>query len=256
MTLDTPDELEVAARVREWRRSALASTCDVIEPWEAGVVARCARHPHYYEFNVVQVRQEPAMDLPDLIDFADRALAGLEHRRIDFERAENADQMRPEFERRGWKSMRLLHMRYAAERPSDAITVVEEVPYDAVADLRVAWHEEDFPGVDAAEYFGSSREVALARGARTLAVREGRAWIAFAQIECAADAAEITSVYVHPAHRGHGLGTALTSAAIAAAPAVRDLWITADDEDRPKQLYARLGFRPVSRELQFLRIPS
>jgi GNAT superfamily N-acetyltransferase len=255
MTLDASGEVEVAARAREWRRSALASICDVLEPWEAGVVGRCARHPHYYEFNVVQVRQEPAMDVPGLIDFADRALTGLEHRRIDFERAESAGQMRPEFERRGWKSMRLLHMRFEAERPSDAATVVEEVPYDAVDDLRVAWHEEDFPGVDAAEYFGSSREVSLARGARTLAVRAGRAWIAYAQIECDADAAEITSVYVHPEHRGHGLGTALTSAAIAAAPAVRDLWITADDEDRPKHLYARLGFRPVAVELQFLRVP-
>jgi GNAT superfamily N-acetyltransferase len=62
-------------------------------------------------------------------------------------------------------------------------------------------------------------------------------------------------VYVRADRRGHGLGTAVTSAAIRSAPPVRDLWITADDEDRPKHLYARLGFRPVTRQLQFLRLP-
>jgi hypothetical protein len=37
---------------------------------------------------------------------------------------------------------------------------------------------------------------------------------------------------------------------------VRDLWIGADDEDRPKQLYMRLGFRPVWRSIEFLRLPG
>ncbi|HEY8763677.1 MAG TPA: GNAT family N-acetyltransferase [Solirubrobacteraceae bacterium] len=255
MTPGTSDEADVAARSRDWRRSALISICDVLKPWESGVVARCNRYPNYYEFNVVQVRQDPAMDVPGLIDFADRALAGLDHRRIDFERAESAGEMRAEFESRGWKSMSLLHMRYEGGGPADAAATVEEVPYDAVHDLRVAWHEEDFPGVDASAFFAFAREVALARGARVLAVRDGGVAIAYAQIECSGEAAEVTAVYVHPDHRGHGLGTALTSAAIRAAPPVRDLWITADDEDRPKQLYARLGFRPVARELQVLRLP-
>ena len=49
--------------------------------------------------------------------------------------------------------------------------------------------------------------------------------------------------FVHPEYRGDGRGTAITRAAIEAAGDVRDLWIVADDEDRPKELYARLGFR-------------
>jgi len=53
-------------------------------------------------------------------------------------------------------------------------------------------------------------------------------------------AAEITQVYVHPEHRAAG-GAAMTRAAIEAAGDEHDLWIAADDEDRPKQLYARLA---------------
>jgi hypothetical protein len=36
---------------------------------------------------------------------------------------------------------------------------------------------------------------------------------------------------------------------------VRDLWIDADDEDRPKELHARLGFTPVSTLIEFTRLP-
>jgi ribosomal protein S18 acetylase RimI-like enzyme len=69
------------------------------------------------------------------------------------------------------------------------------------------------------------------------------------------DAAEITQVYVHPEHRGRGLGTAITTAAIEAAGDIEDLWIGADDEDRPKELYERLGFRPVWITLESVLLP-
>ncbi len=86
-------------------------------------------------------------------------------------------------------------------------------------------------------------------------VRKQQAPVAFAQLERVGAAAEIAGVYVHPEHRGGGLGTALTRAAIEAAGSVRDLWIGADDEDRPKELYARLGFRPVWTVMEFTRVP-
>ena len=42
--------------------------------------------------------------------------------------------------------------------------MVEEIPYDAVDQLRIAWHGEDFPGVDASEFFAHAREVSIAAG--------------------------------------------------------------------------------------------
>jgi GNAT superfamily N-acetyltransferase len=78
---------------------------------------------------------------------------------------------------------------------------------------------------------------------------------AFAQVERDGDAAEITQVYVQPVHRGGGRGAALVRGAIEAAGRGVDLWINADDEDRAKDLYARLGFRPVWTAMEFLRVP-
>jgi ribosomal protein S18 acetylase RimI-like enzyme len=89
-----------------------------------------------------------------------------------------------------------------------------------------------------------------------IAALEGGAPIGFAQIERAGDAAEVAAVYVDTAHRGGGLGTAMTRAAVLAAGDVADLWIVADDEDRPKHLYERLGFRPVWTSMEFLRLPE
>jgi GNAT superfamily N-acetyltransferase len=79
--------------------------------------------------------------------------------------------------------------------------------------------------------------------------------VAYALLERDGAAAEIASVFVHPDYRGAGRGTAVTRAAIEAAGDARDLWIVADDEDRPRQLYARLGFRPAWTTMEFLRLP-
>lgn len=250
-----PEKAELAARSREWRRGALTTICDSVVAWESGVVARASRAPDFYEFNVVQVREDPGCDVRALTDFADEALRGLAHRRIDFEQAQHAMAFVADLERGGWRSSRLLHMRHEGQRVDDPGVDVREATYEAVQPLRLDWHQEDFPGVDPSSFHGQAHEVALARGARVLAVFDEEAPIAYAQIECAGDAAEVTEVYVRADRRGSGLGGAVTAAAIRGAPPVRDLWITADDEDRPKHLYARLGFQPVTLEMQFLRLP-
>lgn len=252
------DEQDLAARAGAWRRQALEQFCDVLTPWEYGTVARCSRYPSVYEFNAVQVERAPAIDVEALIAFADEAMAGLAHRRIDFEVADAAAPLRSEFEARGWKTFCLLRMRHEGDRTAHGAApgAAQGVAYDDVHELRSAWQEEDFPGIDPSNYLACLREVSGARDVNVLAVRRGIIPVGYAELEHVGDGAEVASVYVRPEDRGQGVGTALTHAAIANAPAVRDLWITADDEGRPKHLYARLGFRPVARSVQFLRLPQ
>jgi GNAT superfamily N-acetyltransferase len=247
---------DVAARARAWRNAAHAAVCDVVVAWEHGTVVRATRYPSYYDFNVVRVEDDADTSVDDLIAFADEALAGLAHRRLDFDDAAAGERVRGEFVARGWRSIRLVWMRHEAPPPPGPPIAVEEVPYDAVDALRVAWHGEDFPSDDPADYHDQARDVASARNARVLAVFEAGEPVAFAQLERIGDAAEITQVFVHPDHRGAGRGTAMTRAAIEAAGDVADLWIVADDEDRPKELYARLGFRPVWKSLELTRLPE
>lgn len=194
------------------------------------------------------------MGVEALMALADEALAGLAHRRIDFEVVDAADRVRAEFRSAGWKTMRWVLMRHESPAPPGSDVAVEEVAYDSVIDLRVAWHYEETPDEDPGDYFAHAREIDLRRDAQVLAVRLDGAPAAYAQLERAGDAAEITEVYVRREHRGRGLGAALTCAAIEAVGPVADLWIGADDEDRPKGLYARLGFRPALMGMEFTRV--
>jgi GNAT superfamily N-acetyltransferase len=253
--LQVPDEA-ASVGARAWRNAAHEAVCDLRTPWAHGTVVRATRHPTYWDYNSVRVEDDPAMGVDELIAFADEALAGLPHRRMDFDRIDAATSLRAEFEDRGWNSERLVWMRHDEALPDGPDVAVEEVPYDATRDLRFIWHREDFPDQDPAAHEPDARAVAIARGAQTLAVKEAGTPIGLAQLVHDGTSAEITQVFVHPDHRGAGLGTAVTRAAIEAASDAHELWIVANDEDRPKNLYARLGFRPAWRTMEFLRLPS
>jgi ribosomal protein S18 acetylase RimI-like enzyme len=245
----------LAARAREHRDAVHAAVCDVFQPWAHGTVVRATGHPSFFDLNVVRVEDGPAMRAEALAAFADQALRGLDHRKLDFDHIDAAEPLRRDFEAMGWKATPLIWMRHDGTlRPGPAISVAT-VPYDTVHGLRVDWHQEDFPGLDPSDYHASAREVALRCNVQVLAVREGDKSVAFAEVEWIGAAAEITSVYVHPQHRGKGHGTAVTRGAIEAASDAQDVWIVAEDEGRARDLYARLGFRPAWTTMEFLRLP-
>jgi len=255
MSRDRARATELAAHALAWTRRPQELICDRIEPWEHGTVYRMSRYPTYFDFNVVRVQDDPGMSVETLIGFADVALAGLEHRQIDFDAADVAEPLRAEFHARGFKSTRLAWMHFRGPQPDAAEIAVTEVTYDVVEPLRITWHQEDFPGRDDSEYHAHAREVRLALGTRSLVVYEDSGPVAYASLDLGDDEIEIGALYVLPEYRGAGRGTALTQTAVAAAGDVEHLWICADDEDRPKRLYARLGFRPVLTTTQFLRLP-
>jgi ribosomal protein S18 acetylase RimI-like enzyme len=151
--------------------------------------------------------------------------------------------------------VRLVWMLHEASPPPRAGIAVEEVPFDAVNALRVAWFAEDFPALELGEHLAEAREVAGLLNAQILAVMDAGTPVAYAQVERLDRSGEITQVYVRRDHRGRGIGTALTCAAIEALRDVDELWIVADDEGRPKQLYRRLGFSPAWTAVEALRLP-
>jgi GNAT superfamily N-acetyltransferase len=245
-----------AARARAWVHAAHDAVCDLVEPWEHGTVVRASRYPTYFDYNLVRVEDHDELSVEGLVGFADEALAGLTHRRVTFEVAAAGEPLRARIESLGWKATRLVWMLHdGGAPPRHRALRVEPVPYDAVHELRVAWLAEEFPDLDVTDFLADARELAIRRGAQVLAALEDGAPVGFAQLERVGDAAEVTDVFVTANRRGRGLGTAITQAAIAAAGEVRELWIVADAEDRPKDLYARLGFRPVWTVLDFLHPP-
>ena len=248
---------DAAARAKAWLHEVQAAVCDVCDPWEFGTVLRTTRYPSFFDFNLVRVERDPGMSVEAVVAFADEALADHAHRRIDFEVSHVADPLRPAFAPYGYASERLVWMLHETARPgiSGGVTV-EEVPYDLVRPLRVGWFAEDFPQAMLGDHLTEARAVHHLFGARIFAAMDGEDPVGYTQLERLGRSAEITQVYVHPDHRGRGIGTALTATAIDAAGDVDELWIVGDDEGRPKRLYARLGFSPVWTMVELLRLPS
>jgi ribosomal protein S18 acetylase RimI-like enzyme len=242
-------------RARDWARAIQEAVCDSVEEWEHGWIVRTQSYPRYFDLSLVHVASDPGFTADDVVEFADRALAGFEHRRVGFEPVEAGQRVRPGLEALGWKAMRLVWMLHEAPAPARADARVERVPYEAAHELRVAWTHEDFPTLDTTGYFEEARAVSMAKGVEVLAVLDAGEAVAFAEVERVGDSAEIASVYVHPDHRGEGLGTAITQAAIEAGADARDLWIVADADGRARQIYERLGFRDAWTVLDFLRLP-
>ena len=232
-----------------------ALVCDVLEPWSHGTIVRATDFPSYYDFNVVRVESDPGMTVTELIALADEALAPLPHRRIDFEDSAAAEPLRPVFEARGWLSERLVWMLHEEPLPDAPDIPVEEVPYGDVHELRLAWHFEDFPMLDPSDYLVQASRVAERLGSRVFVVRDEGTPVAYAQLDRIGDAAEVAQVFVRADRRGRGLGTAITRAAISAAGDAAPVWIVADDEGRPKELYQRLGFRRAWTATELLRLP-
>ncbi len=248
---------DATSRARAWVHENQAAVCDVIEPWEHGTVIRATRFPDYWDYNLVRVEEEAELSAGELVRVADQALTGLPHRRVGFE-VESAgwEAIRSDLEALGWKVTRLVWMRHDGPVPPAPSPDIEQVAYDAVRHLRVEWFLEDFPDVDPKDFFEQEREISMVRNAEIFAAFERGAPVGFSQLERGRGAAEVTSVFVHPDHRGRGLGTALTRAAIEAGRDAPDLWIVADDDGRPKEIYSRLGFRSEWTLLDCLRLPG
>ena len=243
-------------RAYAWRDRIEDAICDEVREWEHGTILRAHRYPSYYRYNFVRIAGEPELGVADLANVADEALHGLEHRRLDFDRAHAGEALRGELHAAGWRSMRTILMRHEGPLPRAAQVALEEVGYDEVRALRDGWHAEDFDIPQPEQFYAAAREVALRHDARVLAVRGERGKpVGFAQLERSGGSAEIVQVYVLPDHRGAGIGTAITTAAIHAAGEVEDLWIAADDEGRPQELYRRLGFEPLWATIEFLLLP-
>jgi GNAT superfamily N-acetyltransferase len=264
-TPSDPLDARAADAGRDWYRGGQAAVCDELVPWEHGTIALSSRHRHYWSYNLLRVESGTGLTAAELAEQAECCLSAFAHRRVDVEEAAIDEQMRPDFEALGWEATPIVLMRHAGSAPTAPLAgeqlSVEEVPYDDVRTLRERWHLEDYPEPESDGFYGEAREVAMMRDVRIMAVREQGMPISFAQLERRGAGAEITQVYVAPEHRGAGLGTAMTSAAIvhagigAAGEQLEDLWIAADAEDRPKELYARLGFATAWRMIEFTRLP-
>jgi ribosomal protein S18 acetylase RimI-like enzyme len=236
-----------------WLHGQQALECDEVSPWAHGTVLRTPSAPSHWDCNLLRV-EHGSLDAAALMAAADELQAGLRHRKVEVDDEAGGARLRPEFAAAGWDTERLALMHRAGPPPAPPAGPVE-VPYAATRDLRAEWYTgDDLGSAEEMRRFAASQEpIAARRGLRAFVL--GDPPLAYVTLAQAGDAVEIDQLYVSPSHRGRGLGSTLVAAALAAG-GTSAAWIEADDEDRPRALYERLGFTTVWIRYAFTRLPK
>jgi len=219
------------------------------------------RLPRVYWANMLWVTAPDGVGAAELIADADRLLSGLAHRQLVVEQESLWRTLEDDLAAAGLERDAIVFMVH--ERPPDRmpdLAAVREVGHD---DLQAS--EERFLHVERGttdpvartQVIQHRRDVGELLDERCFVTYAGDEVSAYAKLRHRDGIAQVEDVAVLPEHRGGGLGRLVTSAALAAGLALEPelLFIVADDEDWPKELYGRLGFEPVGRIHGYLRPP-
>jgi len=250
------------ARVLGLERRVHGQASARIEELRYGLAFLDERLPHVYWANMLWVTAQDAVGADELVADADRILRDFAHRQLVVEHEPLARTLQDELAAAGWETDAILYMTH--ERSPDLMPDlggVREVGHDDILAAEDRFLRDE-PATAAPEarrqVMAHHRHIGELLGERCFAAYAGDEVCAYAKLRHRGGIAQVEDVAVLPEHRGAGLGRLVTSAALAAGLALEPelLFIVADDEDWPKELYARLGFEPVGRIAGFLRPPA
>ncbi len=215
--------------------------------------------PRRHDSNYLLLERAPlSAGAQEIAAETDRILggAGLAHRAAFTFDQELGERLEPQFRELGWNVRRHIWMAQLREpeRGTD-LSVVEEV---GEADLRAGrtaeiirypWGTEEVAKqlLDAKLLLGERADT------RFFAVRAGGEIVSWADLYVAQGVGQVEDVATKEEHRGKGYASAVVlRAADEARTAGADLvFLVADEDDWPKELYKRLGFDTLGRLTKF-----
>jgi hypothetical protein len=198
------------------------------------------------------------VEAADLMAALDELYAHVAHRRAAIERDAVAARLAPAFAAAGWQVQRNVLMLLRRERDRAAAPgLAREVggaELRAVEAQTIAEHGDRDPEL-IEELLDGRAAFARAGGGRYFVGAVDGVDACHATLYSDGVIAQVEDVGTITAFRGRGLARAVCCAAIDAAVEARHemVFIAADDEDWPKELYARLGFDEIGREWSFTR---
>jgi uncharacterized protein (DUF952 family)/ribosomal protein S18 acetylase RimI-like enzyme len=248
-----PSPVDAAARARAFERSLAERRAAIVVPVTGGVATLDPRVPASWEHNGLWIDDE--IDTATLVAEADRALAGLAHRRAVLAHPPPVDL--------GWdaEQLRFLVLDPSAPTPAAPASAgqVIAVTQEVMADLwRPSWRR-DLPDIDEADIEDLVRREAFtdahARVVDLAVLGSGGVPVAGTQLRLDGATAAIEAVMTHPDHRNNGHATALIGDAIGRARAAGCdvVWLLARADDWPRGWYERLGFADVGPRWEVIR---
>jgi GNAT superfamily N-acetyltransferase len=201
----------------------------------------------------------PAGDIDDLVRILDELYGDLKHRRAVLEDEADGERLAQGFADRGWLVSRTVYM--ALREPRDrepAAGLAREVDEATLRPVERRMIASEPHGKDpvVVEQLLDER-AALHRAADAchyVAGCEGDELVGTTTLYRSGPLAQVEDVITAQSHRGRGIARGMVSLAIDLARDAELVWIAADDEDWPKDLYFKLGFRPMGRTVSFTRV--
>jgi GNAT superfamily N-acetyltransferase len=252
------DRTALRITVLEQLRRTLGSVTDEMRPIGLGWVARSHSLPLVWSLNQLRITEPTTFSTASAV--ADEYLAGLPYRHIHIEDEPTARRLEGPFRHSGWtvESDVLMALAETSDRDVDASSVVE-LSEEQMLVLMRRWIAEERPEISAAglvqveEY--NRREGRLWKERRLGVVDRDSSPMAITKLRIDRATAWVEDVYTVPEARRRGYARVLVShaTALARSAGCHLTFITADDNDWPKGLYARVGFRPIGRTSTFHR---
>jgi GNAT superfamily N-acetyltransferase len=252
---------DLASRIHAFRRELEERCSTRTEPTAFGTAFLNLDFPLKYDSNFVWVeRSLRGVDADALAADSDRALGehGLAHRKLVVDDSAHADRLAVAFLDLGWSAERRLVMpqvRGSEQRPDAS---VHELAFaEARPFLQTILRRQ--PYADSEETVRQLTDVRTvyerAADARFFVATVAGRPASVCELYTIGDVAQIEDVNTLEEFRGRGLASAVVLAAtrIARDRGCEIVFLVADDADWPKELYARLGFDPVSRFWSFVR---
>ena len=185
--------------------------------------------------------------------------SGIRHRRVLVTDSEAGSRLAPGFEELGWKPDNFVFMvqRHQPEKVTDT-SIVTEVEHEELAHLRRVVNLEQLPETTPEELdqvMASSHLFEEPGNARHFAVLVDGVVVSATDLFSDGRTAQVEEVATLPEHRGHGYASAVVQHAVDEARASDHdfVFLTADVDDWPKELYRRLGFVDVGSKWAFLK---
>ena len=199
----------------------------------------------------------------DLVEAAaDELQASLRHRKVLIPDEQAGARVADELRERGWRHYTLVTMAYRGPRDRTAVSGEQPRPAEQVDPRAVRGAREQ--AHDAGRRDAEAHRQIIAFTELMATVVPSRMYAAFTEGEVGSYCAlfqehgigQIDEVTTVPRFQRRGLGTAAVEAALRASLADGDdlTFLVADQADWPHEWYARLGFEPIGRRYELLRV--
>jgi ribosomal protein S18 acetylase RimI-like enzyme len=216
--------------------------------------------PRVHDQNLLRVEREfESVSARDLATEADRIQrpAGLSHRKVIVPDEAAGERLSPEFSELSWRRGRHVVMAHRGPAPEPPAHPVVEVESPQLRRARTLAFEQDLGSGASAQVAASldliASSVARARG---FAVEIDGEFVSWCILYEENGIGQVDDVVTASPHRQRGYARSVVSAATRASLESGNeiTFLVADEDDWPKELYAKLGYEPIGRRYEFTRL--